>query len=168
MGGGARLGRLGGAGDHQRHLGAGRHVHLRAHRAHLGHELDEPADLGVGVGILQAAMARPFRQHQQAVAALAFRHALGPQLLGDEGHEGMQQLERVIEHEGGHGAGLGLAGLVLAHEDRLDELQIPVAVDVPDEVIDGAGGLVEAEGLERLGDGGGRALGLAGDPAVDA
>ena len=38
---------------------------------------------------------------------------------------------------------------------------------MPDEVIDGAGGLVEAEGFERLGDGGERALALARDPAID-
>ena len=79
----------------------------------------------------------------------------------------MQQLQRLVEHPGGHGARLGGGRLVAAGEDRLDQLEIPVAEDVPDELVDGAGRLVEAVGLERLGDGGERALALAGDPAVE-
>ena len=71
-----------------------------------------------------------------------------PQLLGDEGHEGVQQLEHLVEHPGGHGARLGLGRLVVAGEDRLDQLQIPVAEDVPDELVDGAGRLVELVGFD--------------------
>ncbi len=110
-------------------------------------------------------MLRPGRKHQEAGAPLGGGE-LRPQLLGDEGHEGMEQLQRPVEHEAGHGAGLGRRRCVAAGKDRLDQLEIPVAIDVPDEVIDGAGRLVEAEGLQGLGDGGKRPLALAGDPAV--
>ena len=79
--------------------------------------------------------------------AALFRRALRPQLLGDEGHEGMQQHERLVEHESGHGARLGRGFGLAAGEDRLDQLQIPVAIDVPDEMVDRARRLVEAEAL---------------------
>ena len=52
--GDAGLGHLTRAGDDERHLGAGRNVHLGAHRAHLRDEPDQPADLGVGFRVLQA------------------------------------------------------------------------------------------------------------------
>ena len=35
----------------------------------------------------------------------------GPQLFGDEGHEGMQQLEDLVARPGGGGAGFGLRAL---------------------------------------------------------
>jgi hypothetical protein len=40
-------------------------------------------------------------------AALRLVGELRPQLLGDEGHEGMEQLEGLVEHESSHGARLG-------------------------------------------------------------
>ena len=63
----ARVG-LAGADQHQRDLGAGRHVHLRAHRAHLADELDQPADLLVGSRIGEPLEHGPGRQAQQALA----------------------------------------------------------------------------------------------------
>src|SRR5262252_11041996 len=79
----------------------------------------------------------------------------------------MEQDERLIEHEGGHGAGFGGRFSIGTGDDRLDQLEIPIAVNVPDKVIDRASGLVETEGLNGFGDRARRALGLAGDPAVE-
>src|SRR4029077_8973382 len=103
----------------------------------------------------------------EARAALSLIGELRPQLLGYEGHEGVEQLERLVEHESSHVARLGPGLCVRAGKDRLDQLEIPIAIDVPDEMVDGRGGLVEAEGLDCLGDGPRRALRLAGDPAVE-
>ena len=67
----------------------------------------------------------------------------------------MQQLEDFVERPGRHGARLVLGRAVGTGEQRLRQLDIPVAIDVPDEAIGGAGGLVEAVGFDRLGDLGG-------------
>ena len=167
MAGDARLGLTARASDGEGDFGAGRHIHFGAHRAHLGDEADQPADLGVGFGIFEPLLAGPWREHQEAGPPARPLGELCPKLLGDEGHEGMEQEKRAVEDEGGHGARLLGSRLVASGQDRLDQLEIPVAVDMPDEVIDGAGRLVEAEGFERFGHGGCRPLALAGDPAID-
>ena len=43
----------------QRIFAARGHVHFGAQRAHLGHEFDQPADLGVGLGVGEAFEMRP-------------------------------------------------------------------------------------------------------------
>ena len=78
----------------------------------------------------------------------------------------MKQLKRPVEHKGRHRARLGGGGIVTG-EDRLDQLEIPVAIDMPDEVIDRARRLVETEGLYGLGDGGQRPFAFARDPAIE-
>ena len=62
-----------------------------------------------------------------------------PDLLGDEGHEGMEQLQDAVEGVGQHGLGRRVA---LAQAD-LGELDVPVAELVPDEMVDEVGRLVE-------------------------
>jgi hypothetical protein len=47
----------------------------------------------------------------------------------------MQQLVDLVQHIGRAGLALGLGGLVRAHEDRLEQFEIPVAELVPDEAI---------------------------------
>ena len=79
----------------------------------------------------------------------------------------MQQRQDAVEGPGEHRARFGLGGLVGAVQDRLGELQIPVAECVPDEMIGRVRRIVEAVLLDGFGDGGGRALRFAGDPAVD-
>ncbi len=79
----------------------------------------------------------------------------------------MQQLHRLVEHEGGRRLRLGLGRGVRALQQRLGELEIPVAENVPDEAIGGIGRIVEAIGFDRrrhLGDRLGR---LANDPLVE-
>src|SRR6478672_10026233 len=112
-------------------------------------------------------MLGPRAEDEKAVPPLAFGRKLRPKLLGDEGHEGMKQRERPVEHPAGHGARLRCRGLIGTREDRLDQFEIPVAELMPDETVNGAGGLVEPIGLERLGYCRERALALACDPAVE-
>ena len=138
-----------------------------AHRAHLADQADQPADLLVGLGIGEALEHRPGRQAQQVLALHADLDQPRPQLLGDERHERVQQLQDLVQHPGRGGARLGLGRLVLAVQHRLDQLEVPVAERAPRELVDGAGRLVELVGLDAGRDGLGRALDLAGDPAVD-
>ena len=70
---------------------------------------------------------------------------LVPDLLGDERHHRMQELGRLAQHEGRDGARLVLLRPVLALQDRLGELDVPVADDAPDEFVERVGRLVEAE-----------------------
>ena len=79
----------------------------------------------------------------------------------------MKQLEDHIQDPGGRGPALGLGVEVGTVQDRLGQLDIPVAVGVPDEPIEKIGRLVEATAGDGLGHrrrGAGR---LADDPAVD-
>ena len=63
-----------------------------------------------------------------------------PDLLGEEGHKGVEELEHLGEDIAEHLLGLFLGGLVRPLETALGELDIPVTVVVPDEVVDlGAG-----------------------------
>ncbi len=114
----------------------------------------------------EARKRRPLAQSEDRLALLAVLDHMPPQLLGDERHEGMQELQALVEHPGGAGARLGLGLLVVAGEDRLDQLEIPVAEDAPDELVDGGGRLVELVGFDAGGHGAGGALGLPSDPAV--
>ena len=78
----------------------------------------------------------------------------------------MEQQQDLVHHPCSGGARLGLGSLVRAVEDRLDELEIPVAEHVPHELVEGARRLVELVFTERLANlrlGAGR---LPRDPAV--
>ena len=78
-----------------------------------------------------------------------------PDFLGDEGHEGMQQPQNLVKHVHQHlNRGL-LADRILGVQPRLGQLDIPVAVGVPDEVVhllDGHAQLVLFQILRDLGD----------------
>ena len=57
--------------------------------------------------------------------------------------------------------------VVIASQQRLCELQIPVACDAPHELVGGARGLVELVRLDRSLDLADRTLRLTGDPAIE-
>ena len=78
----------------------------------------------------------------------------------------MQQFQDLVARPRHHGAGLGLGGAVLAHQHGFCEFEIPVAIDVPDEAVDRARGIVEAAAFDRLGDLARRPRRLVRDPAV--
>jgi hypothetical protein len=93
-----------------------------------------------------------------------------PQLFGDEGHEGVEHHEDLIEHPAGDGLGLVIDRAPLGPspcEQRLDQFEIPVAELVPDEAVDGVGGLVEAQVGEALSSACDGRPTSADDPAVD-
>ena len=125
----------------------------------------QPAELGLGLRIDQlAAEPRPCRGDQRPPR---LAEQLLPQLLGDEGCDRMQQMQRLRQHPGGRGPGLRLGGLVLGEEQGLRQLDVPVAERVPEEVVEAERRVVEAVALERAGDRGCGLLGLADDPAVE-
>ena len=138
-------------GCHNDHLclAAGRHVHLGAagadgrdgilHRLHSGFCLREVQ----GVLIL-----RPLGGDQ--IVTLVGQRL--PDLLGNEGHERMQQLHDPQQHVAQHVLGGQLGSLVLAVETGLGQLDIPVAVGVPDEVVDLGGGHAQLIRLQIVGD----------------
>ena len=75
-----------------------------------------------------------------------------PQLLGDEGHERVQQLEDFVARPGDRRLRFLFRRPVGPEQHRLHQLDIPVAIDVPDEAIGGGGRLVEAIVGDRGGD----------------
>ena len=118
---------------------AGTFISARTERTPLISSMTQCISAG-GVGV---AAQRPsaIRLHQHFRAALPSL----PKLFGDERHEGMQQFQQLVAHPGGGGASFRLGALVRAVEQRLGELQIPVAEHVIDKVIGGAGGIVETQ-----------------------
>jgi len=72
----------------------------------------------------------------------AGQHA--PDLLGDEGGERVEQFQGGLQDLQQYPPGLGLGGRILAVEVALDPLQVPVAELMPDELVEGRGGVVEA------------------------
>ena len=79
----------------------------------------------------------------------------------------MQQLEDFVARPGHHGLRFGFRRAIRPGQQRLRQLQIPVAIDVPDEAIGRGRRIVEAIGFDRLGDLGGGLRGLVRDPAVE-
>src|ERR1700730_3004649 len=90
-----------------------------------------------------------------------------PELFREEGHEGMQELQDLIEHETGCAPGLVLGGSLLPLQKGLHQLEIPVAENIPEEAIGGIGGIVEAIGFDRLGDLPKHLRGLVEYPAIE-
>ena len=155
--------------ERQAGFGALRHVHLGLQLADFCDEIDQPADLGLGRRVDEAVrQVGPGGPDQRRLGARrALPRQLVPQLLGDEGHDRVHHLQGLVEGPGGHGPGLGLGRLIGAHEHRFGQFQIPVAEHVPDEAVQGRGGVVETAALDggrhralRLGQ-------LTADPAVD-
>ena len=99
-----------GADEDKRDQGAERDAHLAAHRADFGNEVDHPADLGLSVAVLEAGEVAPSCQRQHAGSCGSLRAFDRPQLLGEERHERVQQLENFVEHEGEGCLRLGLLG----------------------------------------------------------
>ena len=132
---------------------------LRPGRADLVDEAGDEGHFLVGGGVGQVAEGRPVGVDEE------FRPGAGlaPEVLGDEGHEGVKEDHRLIQHPG-HG-GPGFRGM-LSVEERFGEFHVPVADLAPDEFVERVGGEVEAELGQCLLHLGRRAGGLADDPAV--
>ena len=95
------------------------------------------------------------------------RQAL-PDFFGDERHERVRQAQRHFQHahQGATGAALALDRRVFVPQHRLGQFQVPVAILVPDELVQGLGGQIETELVELAGHFGFGALQLRDDPAI--
>ena len=127
----------------------GRHVHLgpaganglyRLHDHLKVHFVFREAELLPEPGV--------FGDHQR----LALMGQSLPYLLGNEGHEGVQQLEYLRQNVQQNALCALLCRRVLSVEAGLGQLDIPIAVAVPDEVIDLAGGDAQLEAVHIVAD----------------
>ena len=138
-------------------------VHLGAHGADRLDVVHQFLKVGAVLGPnLHVLVAGPLLVHDGLGAA---RQGL-VDFLGNERHEGVQQLQRLVQHIDEHLAG-GVGGsCVLAVQAGLADLDIPVAVDFPDEVLDLLGGQAQLVLVEVCGGLGGNLGKLTQNPLV--
>ena len=143
-----------------------RHVEFAADLADAEHDRLQRRDLALGVRVgrkLRGARVG-LEHHARAVAAGERTDAL-PDFLGDERHQWMQHAQRRLQHfeQRASRAELRCGRGVGRLQHGLAELEVPVAVLVPDELVDRLRGEVEAVSREV------RAHRLHGDaePAAD-
>ncbi|MBT9159617.1 MAG: hypothetical protein DDT26_00877 [Dehalococcoidia bacterium] len=86
-----------------------------------------------------------------------------PELLGDEGHEGMQQPQYCIQSINQYG---DRRGTTRGTQPNLGQLDVPIAELAPDKIVDLAQSLTEHEALEGLIDLGYQPVQATPDPAV--
>ena len=154
-----------GGGDGELHLPAGGHVHLRPAAP------DGPDGVHDHLhGLLLVPEVQVLTPHRPGAghdeAPLLPRH-VGQglvDLLGDEGHEGVQQPQDLNQDVAQHVLGV-LRGVGAPHP-VLGQLDIPVAVGVPDEVVDLGGGHAQLVGVHVLRDLADQGVELAEDPLV--
>ena len=89
-----------------------------------------------------------------------------PDLLGDERHEGMNDAEDAVQDVQKDFLNIFLCFLVISVQSGLAQFDIPVAVGIPDEIIDLAGGNAQLEMIHVLADFSGQSIELGKDPAV--
>ena len=89
-----------------------------------------------------------------------------PDLLREEGHEGMEELQGLNEDIAQHILGILLCGLILPLEPGFGKLDIPIAKIVPDKVIDLLSGDAQLVGVHVLGDPGNEGIEFGEDPFV--
>ena len=113
-------------------LFGGRYIHLGTTVADSLDGIHHHSKLGfLGLKVQFLAVLRPLGNHN----ALPFVRERLPDLLGDKGHKGMQQLEGVAHHI--HQYLTGRLGSIPARlQTGLGQLDIPVAENIPDKVID--------------------------------
>ncbi|MNF83450.1 hypothetical protein D3C84_657750 [compost metagenome] len=143
--------------------------HLAADLPQAEHQLLDPLDVALGGGIDAALVGhRPGLQHDGVTVDAGLSLDPLPDLFGDKGHERVGQAQRHFQyaHQGAAGAALAFDGRALVPQHRLDQLQVPGAVLVPDEFVERLRGQVEAEGVELAGHFGLGALQGRDDPAV--
>ena len=129
----------------------GTDVHLAADLTNAEHHLHDPAQFGFGGDVAWELLGRrPGRQHDAGAAYAGQRRDAQPDVLGNEGHQRMQRPQQRFQHlQQGAAGGLlrGRIGGLLQH--RFDDLQVPVAVLVPGELVERAGGEIEAVFVKR-------------------
>ena len=147
-------------------VAAGIFISTRTERIAVIRSITQPISASATV-IVEAVVRRPRIERQHVVTRRPVLGGDAPQLFADEWHERMQEFQDFVERPRRSPARLGLGGAVGAGEHRLDQFEIPVAIDVPDKAIDRARRLVEFVSFDRRGDLPARLRGLVRDPAVE-
>ena len=119
---------------------ARRDVLAIAHGAHIGHHTGGLRHGGEQFGIAFLRSGNLLRAHHDALALFAVGQVL-PQLFRDEGHEGVEQVEQMVEGLEHGGIGLRINGLAIG---GLHEFKQPGREVVPEEVIDLHQGFAQA------------------------
>ncbi len=122
------------------------HVHLGAGRADVFDQADHPVHFRVCIFVNQISglVGRPVGVNQWLFAGAGGL----PQLFGDERHDRVQHDQALVQNPAHDGLSLGLGVRVLAHQEWLRELDIPVADLAPDKGVQGIGSVVETEGFK--------------------
>jgi hypothetical protein len=90
-----------------------------------------------------------------------------PDVFGDERHDGMEEPERHLEHMGEkETTGLGCSRILRSRKPDLDKLKVPIAVLVPEELIDVGGSIAKPIILQCLGYRRDHVLKAAQDPSI--
>ena len=125
---------------HQAGAAASRHIHLSTQVADGADDLHDARHLLLVLGeVVFRLHLGPALEHQEALAA----GKILVHLLGEEGHEGVKQLQQALQHIQQHRAGRGLAFAVLARQAGLGQLDVPVAEFTPRKVVNAGGGQAE-------------------------
>src|SRR5262249_25299632 len=114
------------------------------------HEIHERLHLDLRVRIVaHVSIPRKILDHDR----IALMWNSLPDLLGDERHEWMKESEPVIHHMNQHVDARSPLGRTRAGagQSRLDQLDVPVAELVPDEMVDQVRGVMETEFFQGLG-----------------
>src|SRR5471030_189946 len=144
-------------------------VHLGANVARAEHQRLQPLDVIFGAMIDACFVGhRPRLQHDRLAFDTGQRRDALPDFFGDEWHERVRQTQSDFQHtnQGAAGAALAFNRGVFVPQHRLGEFQVPVAILVPDELVQGLCRQVEAELVELTGHFGFGALQLRDDPAI--
>ena len=125
-------------------------IHFGAHRADGGDQIDDPADLGFGLVVGEAVELRPWRAAPagwQRFGRCSAVTAHSSSVMN--GMNGCSSLRISSRAQAAMARVSSLAAPSGPVQQRLRQFEIPVAIDVPDEAIGGAGRLVEAVGFDR-------------------
>ena len=87
-------------------------------------------------------------------------------LLGDKGHEGMEQLQNTGEHVAKQILRYQVALGVLLGQTALGQFNVPVAEDIPCKIVDGSQGNANLEVIQGVYNGGNRLVVLGQNPLV--
>src|SRR5882724_8557917 len=123
------------------------HVHLSTDRTNRSNNVNQPTDLFVCVNEI-GLLTWPLCEGQNRIPRLWLSNL--PQFLSDEWHERMQNFQDFITNIRNGRPCLAYRLLIQPDKDRLCQLYVPIAIRIPDELIDAVGRIVEAIVIQRL------------------
>ena len=130
-----------------------RHLHVGADLANGIDQCHGPLHClqALRIDLLRVAAREGLQHDAFAVKAHSLRNLL-PDFLGDEGDDRMQQAQRGLQHLEQHAPRvlLDLGRGIVSKQQRLAELDVPVTQLMPDKVVQGLCGQVEAVACQVL------------------